>query len=437
MRNPIEAKRITPAALAAESAGLLAFGICMIVFNDAAAPVLRYGTSILLYISAGTNCVEQIKKRHWASAALAAVLLSIAATAILLSIAVFDIAFSVSLGFVFMVIGLLRLSVFGHRCYLKMHGRTRNLLGAIVCIVFAIILFAQPSLSSERALLVTGIGLIVYSVNLAIDALSELFLQRDSLPKTKNVTRIPLPTIFTAFLPGRFVQDFNDYFRSTGMSEGSIPQTLEGNSEVQTMLEILVHTGEKGIQNFGHVDLRINDEVLSYGTYDGHSVRFWGLVSDGTFVVAPFEPYIKICVEREDKVLVGFGIALNEDEKASVLAKVKSLEDQFVRFKSDYELWQDGELESWDDNDYACHLVKDAGAKLYKTPKGRFRTYYAVNTNCVKLADEIIEASGLTGLIVHGIPTPGEYLDNLNYLFERGNNAVVSRTIYTGEIAKA
>lgn len=61
---------------------------------------------------------------------------------------------------------------------------------------------------------------------------------------------------------------------------------------------------------------------------------------------------------------------------------------------------------------------------------GEFKTYFAHNTNCVKLADYITGSAGLDVLDVSGIVTPGSYYAAFGCMFERRNTIVVSKTIY-------
>ena len=46
------------------------------------------------------------------------------------------------------------------------------------------------------------------------------------------------------------------------------------------------------------------------------------------------------------------------------------------------------------------------GAEIRKVKEGPFATYFALNTNCVQLADTILGPTGLDILAVNGIPTP-------------------------------
>ncbi len=321
---------------------------------------------------------------------------------------------------------------------MQIPGMCRHFISMIVSFIFSAIVFAFSANENLNVVfLVSGIYLIIYGISVAIDAFSEILLDTGSAKRIKKSVRIALPVFITAMLPGQTIDAFNRYFKTVGQSKGTISQTVLPRAPKHTDLEILIHTGESGLARIGHVDIRYKDMVISYGTYDEHSIKLGGFLCDGVFVFAPFKPYLKNCLEQEHKVLIGFGIELNDDERQQVVSKLDELKSQMIRFYCDYELWEQGKLKEWNHDDFTCKLVRDTGAKLYKTPNGPFRKYVAVNTNCVQLAETIIDASGLDVLAVHGIPTPGTYLDNLNYLFEIGNSMVVNRTIYTGGVNQA
>ena len=75
-------------------------------------------------------------------------------------------------------------------------------------------------------------------------------------------------------------------------------------------------------------------------------------------------------------------------------------------------------------------------AKMYKFIKGKYKKYFALGNNCVKLADEIISKSGIDALKIYGIITPGAYYEYLNREFRKKNSIVVSRKIYNKKSIK-
>ena len=94
--------------------------------------------------------------------------------------------------------------------------------------------------------------------------------------------------------------------------------------------------------------------------------------------------------------------------------KIDEIMQVAMPWQTRYERIQNGTLSQGEPcNDAASELVKATGAKIYKIKSGEFKTYFAINTNCVKLADYITGSAGL-----------------LDDMFERRNTIVVSKTIY-------
>ena len=79
---------------------------------------------------------------------------------------------------------------------------------------------------------------------------------------------------------------------------------------------------------------------------------------------------------------------------------------------------------------YANRIYKATGAKMYKFKKSKFKTYFVFTTNCVLLADSILEKAGVDLLGINGIITPGTYYDYLNREFQKETLFVVSRRVY-------
>ena len=129
--------------------------------------------------------------------------------------------------------------------------------------------------------------------------------------------------------------------------------------------------------------------------------------------------------------LVGFGLCLSDAQKKKVEEKIDEIMQVAMPWQTRYERIQNGTLSQEEPcNDAASELVKATGAKIYKIKSGEFKTYFAINTNCVKLADYITGSAGLDVLDVSGIVTPGSYYALLDDMFERRNTIVVSKTIY-------
>lgn len=73
---------------------------------------------------------------------------------------------------------------------------------------------------------------------------------------------------------------------------------------------------------------------------------------------------------------------------------------------------------------------------MYKFVRGKYKRYFVLGNNCVKLADEIIGKSGTDILKMYGVITPGAYYEYLNREFKKKNSMVISRKIYNSEYIK-
>ena len=61
---------------------------------------------------------------------------------------------------------------------------------------------------------------------------------------------------------------------------------------------------------------------------------------------------------------------------------------------------------------------------------GRFKTYFALGSNCVLLADSIIGRLGTDVLSMRGLITPGTYLDYLDKEYHKKGSMVITRQFY-------
>src|SRR5699024_633924 len=130
-------------------------------------------------------------------------------------------------------------------------------------------------------------------------------------------------------------------------------------------------------------------------------------------------------------ILVGFGLNITQKERTVVEKQLEKLKGVLVTWKSDQEKKREGLIIEGECTDAASELVKATGASIYQVQSGPFRKYFAINTNCVKLADTISGPAGLDILRVNAIATPGSYFSMLNEMFERGDTLVTERTIYS------
>lgn len=414
----------------------LSFGIFTLVNGNLAFRFLQLAAAGGLVIAGIARFFQMMSEKK----VLWAVLWGLGFAVLAALVAVYPVLFAVPVGLVFglwfVVSGLSRGAI-SIQCWSEdLEGKFRNSFAALLSLAFGISLMCNPALRLHTVFTVSGIYLILYSAVLLLDFISGLLLSDQVGDKIKRRVRISLPMFITAFIPSRLIDDFNRYF-ATHQEEGGVIRERGGvvekmpPREEKTPLEVCIHLSDEGFGRMGHVDIRLDDTVYSYGCYDHHANRLFGMVSDGTVAIAPAGPYLQHCLTFEKKVLVGFGLQITSKEREVVEKQLQSLKRVLVPWKSDLEKKREGQPVKGDCTDPASELVRATGASIYKVASGSFRKYFAINTNCVKLADSIIGPAGLDIMRINAIATPGSYFSMLNEMFERGNTIVTERTIYS------
>ena len=179
---------------------------------------------------------------------------------------------------------------------------------------------------------------------------------------------------------------------------------------------------KKGAGIVGHADLIINDEVMSYGNYDGSSWRLHESVGDGVIFFAKKDGYIPFVIKDSEKTLFAFGLKLNEQQKTRVINRINEIKNNLYEWKPP--------VYSESNPPYAARLNHAVNTKFYKVKKGEFKTYFVLGTNCVKLVDSIVGKAGIDILEISGIITPGVYYEYLDKEFAKPNTIVISKKIY-------
>lgn len=434
-KKNISGKISTPSLLLFNTAILLAAGIFLIVNGKSILSLLRFLAAFFIVLN-GVGRVAQAWNKP-----LRAIMIALSYLVVSSSLFIFSNFYTLSLGLLLgiaiTVTGILRGLITLQCLFQHLGGFLRNLIATLISIGFGLSLLLQPALHMQEVFIVTGIYLILSAFSEFLDFFFELMKWDLVGNKVKRRVRIPLPAMIAAFLPVRLMERFNNYFRTDSSASGKLevreentPETLEENRTC--CLEAFIHLSRDAVSILGHVDLCFEGTVYSYGCYDYHAHRFGGLVSDGTLAVVEREAYLNHCLTYEKKTLIGFGFALSVPQKEAVKKRIEEIQSLCKPWKSDYEQAQiSGDQKALAAcTDAASALVRETGGKIYKISSGPFRTYFAVNTNCVQLADSIIGRSGIDAVNVNGIPTPGEYYRLLNDLFERTHTIVVSRTVY-------
>ncbi|MGI6200554.1 MAG: hypothetical protein ACOYJA_07285 [Christensenellales bacterium] len=248
---------------------------------------------------------------------------------------------------------------------------------------------------------------------------------------------IGLPVWLSALLPSsllaRIRKNLHDPEALAAQALLADSARLERTPEGEIPLEIFVHLSDQGSSAFGHVDLAIGDKVVSYANFDERGNLLGGLIGPGVIALADKAPYIDYALRQENKVVLGYQLRLDADGAGRMWAKFQRLCPVLEPFVSERALWEQTGRAGPAPSDPASNLYAATGAAFYKVKKRKYKWYFALNTNCVSFADELLACVGIDRVRLIGTMTPGEYCAYLERcLGEAGENhfMVLARRVY-------
>lgn len=274
---------------------------------------------------------------------------------------------------------------------------------------------------------VIGCYFLIYGGNTLMDLLREI------IPATRKEQwdrrfQLALPPFLAAWIPPTLLRtilnkDCEDQARADF-------ETVKRDIPID--LEVFIHMALRGPAMMGHIDLAYRGFVLSYGCYDPHERHWLGTMGDGVLIIAPESEYIYNCLKNENKVLVCFGIVLNEAQKAAFDHQLLETFQDLNDFHSDEELMRQHKPVKGDGSDYLSRITRHVpNARFYKYRSGKFKTFFVLSSNCVYFIRHLLGSIGLNLLELSGIVSPGSYFDFLNKQFKSNKSFVISRRVFT------
>ncbi|MGT2911678.1 HdeD family acid-resistance protein [Streptococcus cameli] len=230
--------------------------------------------------------------------------------------------------------------------------------------------------------------------------------------------RLGLPIFLSALVPVGALRAINDLLSP----DESRPVFLEGESvNTETPdLEVWIHTARKGFEMMGHVDISYKGKTYGYGQYDVDRQYLLGMIGDGVLYRIDSEDYLDSLARDDWRAVVGYGMVLTDAQKEAVERKIEELMTLTVPF----ELTSESQKLS-----YLGHLHEQYGVESYKFTQSKFKTYFVMTTNCVLLADTILEAIGTDNVANHGILTPGIYQEYFEREYQKPNSRICSKFV--------
>lgn len=288
--------------------------------------------------------------------------------------------------------------------------------GALLIIIYGLALLAgQYANIKNMMIFIGGYGLLL-GINYVIDGIFVAIPQqkKDTL---KRRIRIPIPLLISALIPKAMMDYVNERLQIE-------PKEHFFNPDEMHDIEIFIHASTDGFGTVGHCDVCIDDKVISYGNYDHDSIRMFEAIGDGVIFITNRERYLNFCIQEYQQTIFAYGVSLT----ARQLMEVKNELDKLMA--NAYQWFPRSYYNRNDCNDYASKLFLNTNANFYKFKKGKFKTYFVLGSNCVKLVECIVGKGGLDIIDLNGILSPGTYQNYLEKEYQRVNGVVVSKNVY-------
>lgn len=295
----------------------------------------------------------------------------------------------------------------------KLKGKIYILTTSTLSLMLSITLMFSKDTNSIYICYIIGLYLILYGITIISSSI---------LTKTKIV--LPLPIIFTMFLPNILIKR---------ILKGINPKKINNNQDQG--LEILIHLSKTGSASLGHVEFAFEDKVYSYACYNYLNRRLFGGIGDGIFGIFDKKAYLKYCICEKNRFIISYGVKLTNKEKENVTKEIDKL------ISTNTEIWypeikyyEDGLIEKRDFNEMANKIYKHANGKFYRFTKGKYKTFFVLRTNCATCVDNIFNVIGTKIINLEGIISPGTYYSYLEKEYHKKNSKIISKTLYTKEL---
>lgn len=311
----------------------------------------------------------------------------------------------------------------------RLPGAAGQFFASLASLVLAVFLIFSSHWADKTALLSIFAGIYFCFYGLIGLAFHLVVTSPRSTARRRYNWSYSAPVLLNALLP------LHVYVSVRHLIKDSTLTNLEGGNHED--LNVYIYLNAKGGESFGHTDISYQGKIYSYGCHDPKHRRLAGTLGDGVLIVSDEKKFLTEALHGENKIIISFGIRLNEDQKHILEHRIREIMSRAVPWKCALaEAEEAGE--TYDGfMDYASRVYAGTHADMYKFSRGKFRTYFVAYTNCVLLADELIRSNELLLIDINGLVTPGAYLSFLNTEYLKKNTIVVSRTLYKSGLHEA
>lgn len=294
---------------------------------------------------------------------------------------------------------------------LNLKSRFKEFIMGLFFLVLSLIFLLSPLKSIHLLILIMSIYCILLGMSLIGEFIFEI-LDKKTKYNPKKKYRMTFPFFVDAFIP------------ILGLN--AIEKKKSKEKSKKGDISVFIHLSNHGMNQFGHVDVEINNKIYSYGNYDKSSQKLFTGVGDGvlTETMTKYE-YINYCIFNSRKTIVEYEIKLNDDQKNEINNRLNDIKKYAVKWEPDAAKDKNSVYK-----DYSSKLYKATKTNFYKFSKGRYKTYFVVGTNCTYLANELLQNNIFEILKLVGIITPGTYYEYLEENYRLGKLNIVGKVIY-------
>lgn len=404
----------------------LTLGILTLTLSLKFIVLIIYLVATLLFVYAISNIIKLITKKninHKTQGIVMQIMLNITISSIFFLAPKIPLSlFSLIFGLYIILNSIIKLVNYIIFKINHISGRFVELIVFTFYLVFGIFCISMPSTNLKTILFIIGLYFILLGSTYISDFITQIIPTKQK-NNFKRKVKITLPIFMSVLIPH---ETLNQISKKDDINEYVPKKIFKKETNEKPDLEILIHVTKNGFGITGHADICFEDKIMSYGNYDHNSFRLFEAIGDGVlFIGDNKEKYIDFCIKNNKKTLFVFGIKLTDEQK-------KSVRQQIDKLMLSTDKWDDAykNKEYKKHNYYATKLYKAIKPEFYKFSKGKFKTYFVLSNNCVKLVDYILGATGSNILKINGFITPGIYYDYLATEYTKKNSNVISYKIY-------
>lgn len=231
--------------------------------------------------------------------------------------------------------------------------------------------------------------------------------------------RLSAPVMYAALFPP---------IRVTSLEKTKLKHPEEFN-QVHTKTEgyeisIYIHVKNFGYERFGHLDIGYNGSIYSYGNYSEVGRSKNSIFGDGILICGNEVDFIDYSVGVKN-IVYQYIIPLDTEEAKRIDAGLNTLLKDTVYYEHSV------------NKDTYLNKLKSRSPyySFYKFATQPYKTYNLFTTNCVMLADAILNSSDHRLFNLSGVITPGSYFSYLEEVVA-SKKMNITRRIHTNEKAK-